>query len=83
LVGGQVPRQRVNVGLNGHQLAQFEIKHEDLHEYSITLPIEFLRMENVLTFDLPDAESPAAIHLSEDERVLGIKVQWIEIDAAK
>ena len=83
LVAGQVPRQRVNVALNGHQLAQFEIRHEDLKEYSITLPIEFLRMGNVLTFDLPDAESPAAIHLSEDERVLGIKVQWIEIDAAK
>jgi hypothetical protein len=34
----------------------------------------------VLTLDLPDAESPAALKLSDDSRLLGINLQWMQIE---
>jgi hypothetical protein len=39
-----------------------------------------LRERNVLTLDLPNAESPAALKLSEDTRLLGLNVQWMQIE---
>jgi hypothetical protein len=83
LIPGRLPHQNVNVALNGHVVTTLRIVAAEASDYSFDLPAEFLRKENVLSFDLPDAESPSALHLSEDNRLLAINAQWIEIDVAK
>ncbi len=81
LVPGRLEEQRVNIELNGHQLTMLRLREAEPAEYSVALPAEFMQERNVLSFDLPDAESPVAFKLSDDGRLLGVNVQWIEIDS--
>jgi hypothetical protein len=70
--------QRVNIDLNGQQLQTLLIKEDGAREYSLLLPKELLRGRNVLTFGLPDAASPKSLGQSDDTRLLGIAVYWME-----
>jgi len=83
LVPGKLEAQTAGLALNGHQVTTLQIRQSEPKEYSFILPVEFLRNENVLSFSLPDAESPITFHLGEDSRLLGINVEWIEIDPGK
>jgi hypothetical protein len=80
VVPGKLEEQRVNVELNGVQIKELRLRSAEPKEYSMALPAGFLQEKNVLTFALPDAESPAAFELSSDARLLGINVHWMEID---
>ena len=77
---GKVREQRVEVALNGERLTTLDLREAEPQTYSVELPGQLLRERNVLTLDLPDAESPAALKLSEDSRLLGINVQWMQIE---
>ena len=46
--------------------------------YPVTLPAAFLREHNVLAFEIPDAASPQELGVGTDDRLLGIRVQWIQ-----
>ena len=46
--------------------------------YPVTLPTAFLRAHNVLAFEIPDAASPQELGVGADDRLLGIRVQWIQ-----
>jgi hypothetical protein len=81
LVPGQLTEQRVNLRLNGHALASFTLRESALREFQFDLPREMLRRENVLTFDLPDAASPAAYGLGSDTRGLAVAAYWLEIES--
>jgi hypothetical protein len=80
IVPGKVNEQRVEVELNGRPLTALDLKEAEPKMYSIELPANLLSERNVLTLNLPDAESPATLKLSEDSRLLGINVQWIQIE---
>ena len=70
-------RQRVTVALNATVVANFEIADDSAREYTIELPANMLRGQNVLTFTLPDAVSPESLGLSKDFRGLGLAVYWL------
>jgi hypothetical protein len=74
--------QTVQIKINGQMLASLTLSQAELREYSFPLPAQLLRSENVLTFAMPEAQSPRSLGLSEDARLLGIRVRSIQIDEA-
>jgi hypothetical protein len=77
MVPGMIDVQRIEVNLNGQQLATLRVTESGHGIYSIDLPA--LQTDNVLTLSFPDAESPAALGLSDDPRLLAINTGWFEI----
>jgi hypothetical protein len=76
---GKIEEQRVAIMLNGQRLATLTLQKAELETYEIVLPARLLQAQNVLEFELPDADTPKALHLSEDARLLGVNAQWMEI----
>ena len=58
LVPGKLEEQRVNVELNGRQIAELRLKNAEPQEYSIALPSGFPQESVAELYALPDAESP-------------------------
>jgi hypothetical protein len=81
VVAGRLETQRVTISLNGQALETLVLKENAPREYSIRLPQEGLRPENVLTFSLPDAASPSSLRVGDDPRQLGIAMHWLQIRA--
>lgn len=80
LAPGKLDEQRVGVELNGRTIMTLRLRDAAPKEYQIALPSDLLRDKNVLAFALPDAESPRALKVSDDTRLLGINVEWMEIE---
>jgi hypothetical protein len=81
LVTGKLDRQHLSVKLNNQPVGQLTLRETVLKEYSVALPANLLRDQNIVIFELPDAESPKNLGVSEDTRQLGINVQWLLIDS--
>jgi hypothetical protein len=79
LAVGKLERQRVEVLLNDHRIASLTLSDATPKDFEIELPVSALRNQNVLMFRLPDAASPQSLGVSEDTRLLGISVYWMEI----
>ncbi|HKZ02944.1 MAG TPA: hypothetical protein VJ180_11920, partial [Pyrinomonadaceae bacterium] len=79
IVGQAHRKQKVTVVLNGTTLTSWELKEPTIKTYSLKLPVAILRQDNVLSFDLPDAESPLTLGVSEDSSLLAIDVRWLQI----
>lgn len=79
LVSGKLDRQRLSIAVNDQVLAVLTLDKGEAQEYSIPVPANALRAQNLLTLVLRDAESPKNLGLSEDTRRLGINVHWLEI----
>jgi hypothetical protein len=77
---GKLDAQRVAVELNDRTIAQWTLNSPEPAEHTIDIPAGLLREKNALIFRLPDAASPRALGVSEDWRLLGFNVQWIEIE---
>ncbi len=75
----QLLGQRIDIRLNDQPVAAFKADRADPQEYDFTLPAGALRRRNVLTFKLPDADSPRAMGESQDDRTLGIALRWLEL----
>jgi hypothetical protein len=80
LAPGRLDAQHVGVRLNGELLTTLVLTERESRVYSIALPHELLRERNVLSFELADAESPRQLGAGEDSRLLGINVEWIELE---
>jgi hypothetical protein len=78
LVAGRLDEQRVAVRLNGRTLSNLSLSHTEPEVFSVSLPGEALQQGNILAFEIPDAASPASFRLSEDQRQLGIRVEYAE-----
>ncbi len=76
----QLASQRVFLKLNGKQVADLTLTNREAEEFHIDLPASVLQKENLLTFELPDAQWPKSLGHSDDTRLLGINVQSIKID---
>lgn len=79
LVPGQVSEQRVIISLNGRKIETLALRETAAREYSLALPQELLRRKNILTFELPDAASPMSLGISNDSRLLGMAMYWLQI----
>lgn len=80
IVPGRVEKQRLQLGINGHHITEVTLTGSP-QEYSFSIPKEFLEERNVLTLDLPDAESPSSFGLGDDARLLGVRLEWLKIDS--
>ena len=80
LAPGKVDAQRVTIELNDQKIAEWLLNESEGAIRVIDVPLNILREQNTLVFRMPDAASPRALGVSEDWRLLGFNVQWIEID---
>jgi hypothetical protein len=80
LAPGKLEAQRVMVELNDTSIAQWRLTSSAPTEHTIEIPASLLREKNVLVFRFPDAVSPISLGLSDDWRLLGLNIQWIEIE---
>lgn len=80
LVPGKLAVQRVAIRLNDKEVANWTLTSAEPQLRTIEIPASVLQDKNVLVFDLPDATSPRILGISEDWRLLGFNVQWLEID---
>jgi hypothetical protein len=81
LVPGKLDEQVVNLELNGQPIKTLTLREGLPAEYSIALPRELLRQENVLIFGLPGATAPKSAGFNEDTRQLAIGMYWLEIES--
>ena len=70
----------MRIKLNGQPIETLTVIAPEPREYAAKIPAAVLRENNVLTFELPDAESPLALGVGGDARLLGINVQWLKLD---
>jgi hypothetical protein len=73
------PSQRVRIDLNDERLAELVLDRQGRTPRAIAVPDGVLRTHNVLRLILPDARSPASAGLNEDRRVLGVRVETLEL----
>ena len=76
----QLASQTVRIKINGRPLASLALSNPQQGEYSFELPGDLLRKDNVLSFELPNAQSPKSIGVGEDARLLGVSVRSMQID---
>ena len=74
-------RQNVAVFLNNRKICTWDLRTEGASVSTAQLPRNLLKTDNLLTFRLPQAASPAKLGLSPDERELGIYAEWMKLGA--
>jgi hypothetical protein len=74
-----LPFQPVEVLAGGKSVAQWQVSTPN--EFSAIIPADAVKDGGLLEIELrmPKAASPKALGLSEDGRVLGVCVHWIEL----
>jgi hypothetical protein len=70
-------KQSVQIDLNGKPIAGIDISDDQTRVYIVALPDSLLKENNVLTFGMPDAASPESLHQGADNRLLGLRVEWL------
>jgi len=78
----RLPRQRIRILANGHEISQSEITVPDALEANLRIPQDVFGDSNSLTlrFEMPDATSPQSIGASGDARELGIFLWRVRIE---
>lgn len=77
---GKIDAQRIIIEINDQKIAEWNLNKPEPAERVVEIPANVLRDRNALVFRLPDAVSPRLLGVSEDWRLLGFNVQWIEIE---
>jgi hypothetical protein len=79
LIHASQPQVRVDVSVNGENLATWILKSSKNSEFRIKIPAEKLRQDVCeITFDIPNPKSPAELGISSDARRLGIGVVRVD-----
>jgi hypothetical protein len=71
--------QRLIVRVNGHDLADHELTGNHAETIEIDIPKEVLSDRNEIAIITPRARSPRSIDGSDDDRVLGMAIEWWEL----
>ena len=82
LVPGKVDRQTVNILINGKKAGEWIITKPGFQEQILKIPNHLFTNHNkvaIITFNTPDATSPARIGFNKDKRILGIALRSIEL----
>lgn len=75
---GKLDKQRINVLIDGKKIGEWSVKNPEGSEEEIKITGNYLKGSPLkLTFELPDAKSPASIGLNEDPRILGVQFKSI------
>ncbi len=73
----RVSKQQVAISINGHQVEIFEL--DSSRELTVRISKELLSRNNALMLELPNATAPSAVGGGNDHRLLGLRVEWIEL----
>jgi len=79
---GKLDDQHVEIVLNDNLLRAIDMREEATSEFEFPLAENLLRARNTLIFKIPKATSPKALNVSSDERRLGIRIEWLELQPA-
>ena len=74
-------KQKVLVKLNGELVKTINHDGKSFKEFVIEVPADAVAEENVLSFEFPDRKSPKEVSDSTDDRTLGARVRWIQIES--
>ncbi len=74
---GVSDRERVSISINDHGLVVFTLRDQSMVQYAVAVPAGWWRGDNIIRFDLPDANAPD----KKDARLLGLSLQKVEIFA--
>lgn len=80
LAAGKLDAQRVAIEINDQKVAEWNLNNPEPGEHVVEIPVNILREQNTLVFRLPDANAPKKLGISDDWRLLGFNVQWIELE---
>jgi hypothetical protein len=80
LVPGKLEAQEIDVEFNDVPIQRLYLRDYDMREYSIALPGNLLRTNNVIQFQFPDAAVPADLGVNSDRRSLALDLKWFELD---
>ena len=83
LVSGIIENQTVSFALNQQPIGTLVMRDPQPGEYTLSIPVEVLRRWNLLSLDLESAQAPKNLGLGNDMRLLGIRVEWMQIDIAE
>ena len=85
LVPGRVARQRLRVLVNHQFLGEWVLTDALMHEKTLVIPKELLagRREMVITFETPNAVSPASLGSGSDVRELSVALSWLSMTPQK
>jgi hypothetical protein len=75
---GLKDEQNFTFNLNGRPLQTVTLEAGGSRDIVLRLPQASIKSENVISIECPDADSPANLGLSQDARLLGLAVEWIE-----
>lgn len=80
LVSGKLKEQRVLIKANGKPLKEWKIRKAESCAENVIIPHSLIQSGILkLTFDLPEATSPASLGISGDKRVLGLAFHTITL----
>jgi len=76
-----VEHQRIRILVNQRPVGEWMIDKPGIQEKNLVLPGEYFSRSArcMITFELPDAVSPASLGLGPDIRELGLAVYWISL----
>jgi hypothetical protein len=80
LVPGKLLSQPVHISLNDTDLGTIVLRDYERRIYSVTLPGNVLKEQNVLKFAFPSADTPVHLNVNSDGRMLGMELNWFELD---
>jgi hypothetical protein len=80
IVPGKLDEQHVKVTLNDQPLLTLVLREWEAQVYSIDLPGHLMREKNVLSFEIPDAQSPLKLGVGDDPLQRGINLVWIQFE---
>jgi hypothetical protein len=81
IVPEKLTQQRVSLVLNDRLLSSLTLTDPQLQTHTIALPADFLREQNTLKLEMPDAHSPQKLGAGDDPRPRAISIEWIEFAA--
>jgi hypothetical protein len=77
--GERLAGQNLGVVLNGQRIETLSLQGDSVRQFTLTLPQHLLSNSNTLKFELPNALSPESLGTGNDTRILGIRVEWMEL----
>lgn len=85
VVPGRIERQRIRVLVNRQLAGEWEIANRDMQEKTLVIPEKLVEGSEIMTitFEVPDAASPARLGTGPDLRELGLAVLWLQLTPGK
>jgi hypothetical protein len=85
VVPGRIDQQRIRILVNRRLAGEWEVTNRDMQSKTLIIPENLLAGPEsmVITFEIPNAASPARLGTGPDKRELGLAVLWLQLTPGK